>query len=593
MRRKKHTTGMLFICAVLLGAFIWFIERNSENSQQRQQRNRTLFAVHPQSIRLIRLERGDTVIECSKTAGKWKMSLPTDAPVNSSMIEKMIAGMSAVERGALITGETMANRGMSPSDYGFDAPRARITFQNDRGTFIWLIGRDAPLGETLYVMAAGGSDVISTDKTLLNLVPEDAAWIRDHTLFGTKAAAVRGIDLRRAAGFLRLRQEQENNWRMEQPHTGPTDLPSMNALIEQILSAQILEFITEEKSDLTVYGLNEPSTELTLFTEDEQTQTLLIGKAPPGKPEALYAKWADRDAVFTVPAEWAAGFEMDCNQLRSRQIIHLPVDSITSVKISLGEIQTRLVRTNGTWIVSRPARWDAEPAAVHTLLNLAAAPLINSFVDNPTEAQRKQIQTAPWVITVGSGSSEQTLRIAVNEDGSRLVQRNDETSLFTTAPGALPDTLADPLFYRSRTVMKIDPASISALALQTAELDSRVEVKDGEYVATDQARKPDRSALLELTTALDALRTGRYIEFNPDSLTPYGLDTPSARLKISLTNTNLLGQVILLGAPAEKGRFAMVQGENVVFVLPEKTADILTRELTQPIENNRPENEHL
>lgn len=593
MRRKKHTTGMLFICAVLLGAFIWFIERNSETSQQRQQRNRTLFAIQPQTIRFIRLERGDTVIECSKTAGEWKMTLPVDAPVSASIIEKMIAGMATVERGALITGETMASRGMSPSDYGFDEPRARITFQNDRGTFTWLIGRDAPLGETLYVMAEGGTDVISTGKTLLNLVPEDAAWIRDRSLFSTKAAAVRGIDLRRSgsAGFLRLRQEQMNSWRMEQPHAGSAGLPAMNALIEHILSAQIVEFITEEKSDLTVYGLNESAMELTLFNEDEQTQTLLTGKAPPEKPEALYAKWADQDAVFTVPAEWAAGLELDCSQLRSRQIIHQSVDSITSVEIAFNETQTHLVRTNGAWSVRRPARWDAEPAAINALLSIAGSTQIESFVDNPTEAQRRQIQTTPWIITVGSGPSAQTLRIAVNEDGSRLVQRNDETSFFTTAPGVLSDTLADPLFYRSRTVMEIDPASISALALQAAEVESRVEMQDGEFVATNRARKPDVTALQSLTTVLTSLRTGRYIEFNPDSLTPYGLDAPSARLKISLTHTNLLGQVILLGAPAENGRFAILQGQNTVFVLPEKTAEVLTRELTQPIENSSTENE--
>jgi len=149
--KRKFTTGMLLISAVLLGAFIWFFERDSGNSLQQERLNRTLFSVYPESIEWIRMERGDVQIVCSKASGEWRMTQPTDAPVNAAVVEKMIAGMAAVERGELISADTLSERGLTPADYGFDKPRARITFKNNRGTFTWLIGRDAPLGEMLYV----------------------------------------------------------------------------------------------------------------------------------------------------------------------------------------------------------------------------------------------------------------------------------------------------------------------------------------------------------------------------------------------------------------------------------------------------------
>ena len=89
--------------------------------------------------------------------------------------------------------------------------------------------------------------------------------------------------------------------------------------------------------------------------------------------------------------------------------------------------------------------------------------------------------------------------------------------------------------------------------------------------------------------ALNDLRVERYVAFNPASLRQYGLDLPQTSLTVSLSDTNVIGRMVLLGAKAEDGRFAMIQGQNIVFVVSEKTAQTLTRELTVPIEKQAEE----
>ncbi|HPR83703.1 MAG TPA: DUF4340 domain-containing protein, partial [Pontiellaceae bacterium] len=309
--KHKVTNWMLLIGAVLLGGFILIFERGSENSQQQNQRSRTVFSVHPESIEQILMERDGVQIECTKTAGIWRLTKPADAPVDSGVVEKMISGLTRVERGELIAAKTLQERNLTPAAYGFDKPRARITFRNNHGTFTWLIGRDAPIGKTLYVMPADGGDIISAPRTLLNLIPQDPAWIRDRTLFSGETAAVRGLDLRRTAGFLQLRQPENNGWTILQPYTGRADSQSVHALIGKIFAGRIIDFVTDEKADLTAYGLEKPAYELTVFTQDERTQTLLVGKPVPEKPETRYAKRVETDSVFTVPADWTKEFEAD------------------------------------------------------------------------------------------------------------------------------------------------------------------------------------------------------------------------------------------------------------------------------------------
>jgi hypothetical protein len=589
--KRKTTTWMLLIGAVLLGGFILIFERGSENSGQQTQRMHTVFAIYPESIDRISLERDGVQIECTKTAGIWRLIKPADAPVDSGIVEKMIAGMAHVDRGELITAKTLRERNLTPADYGFDKPRARITFQNNRGTFTWLIGRDAPVGKMLYVMPEGGGDIISASRALLNLVPKDPAWIRDRTLFFGETAAVRGLDLRRDGGFLQLRQPENNGWVMQQPHAGRADKQAVHALIEKIFSARIVSFISDEKADLTAYGLEKPAYELTLFTQDEKTQTLLVGKPLPENPAVRYAKRVETDSVFTIPADWTKELEMDAGLLRSRQVLDLQTERITAIQLTLGERQIELFRTNSHWQIIRPVRWDADPAQTGELLKALTGATVAEFIDEPSVAQTVQMKAAPWEVLLTADGKTNTLHIsAPGSDGLQLVQYNNEPSFYATAGGIVRDVFADPLFYRSRTVLEVSPALIQKITVLSGGTEQWVQkTETGTFSAGQPDRQVSAKALTDLMWTLNELHAERYVDFNPASLKPYGLDQPQTSLTISLSDTHVVGRMVLLGSKTEDGRFAMIQGQNIVFVVSEETAQTLIRELTVPIEKNTEE----
>lgn len=589
--KRKTTTWILLIGAVLLGGFILFFERGSENSYQQTQRMRTVFAIYPESIDRILLERDGVKIECTKTAGIWRLTKPADAPADSGTVEKMIAGLAHVDRGELITAETLRERNLTPADYGFDKPRARITFKNNRGTFTWLIGRDAPVGKMLYVMPEGGGDIISASRTLLNLVPKDPSWIRDRMLFFGETAAVSGLDLRRTGGFLQLRQPENNGWVMQQPHVGRADKQAVHALIEKIFSARIATFVSDEKTDLTAYGLEKPAYELTIFTQDERTQTLLVGKPLPENPAARYAKQVESDSVFTIPSDWTKELEVDAGLLRSRQVSALQPERIATIQITCGERQVELIRSNSQWQVVRPVRWNADPAQTGELLEALAGATVEQFVDEPSAAQTVLMKTAPWEAVLSADGKTNTLHIsATGPDGLRLVQYKDDPSFYATADGIVRDVFVDPLFYRSRTVLEVSPALIQKITVSSGGTEQCVQkTESGVFAPVQPDRQVSAKALTDLMWTLNDLHAGRYVDFNPVSLKPYGLDQPQTSLTVSLSDTNVVGRMVLLGSKTGDGRFAMIQGQNIVFVVSEETAQTLTRELTVPIEKEAEE----
>lgn len=584
--KNKVTNWMLLLSVILLGGFILIFEHGSENSYQQAQRTRTVFSVYPESIEQILLERDGVQIECTKIAGVWRLTKPADAPVDSGMVEKMIAGLSRVERGELITAKTLRERNLTPAAYGFDAPRARIAFKNNRGTFTWLVGRDAPVGKTLYVMFAGGGDIIAAPRTLLNLIPKDPSWIRDRTLFSGEIAAVRGLDLRRTGGFLQLRQPENNGWVMKQPHVGRVDSQPMHTLLGKLFSGRIIDFVSDEKADLAAYGLEKPDYELTVFSQDERTQTLLIGKPLSDKPETRYAKRVESDSVFTVPTEWTKECEVDPSLLRSRQVLGLQADRMTAIQLICGEQQIGLLRTNTQWQVVRPIRWDADAEQADMVLKSLAGAVVDEFIDTPTAAQVAQMVAAPWKAILIADGKTNTLHIGNSDtNGLRLVQCQEEP-LFCTVTGTLVRAaFVDPLFYRNRTVLEVNPTLIQKITTQSRGAEQSVFKMDtGAFASSQPDRHVNASALTDMMWALNELRVERYVDFNPVSLKPYELDPPQTTLTVTLSDTNAIGRMVLLGEKTEDGRFAMIQGQSIVFVVSEKIAQTLTRELTVPIE---------
>jgi hypothetical protein len=589
--KSKLTTWMLLTGALLLGGFILVFERGSETSRQQEQRTRTVFNVYPDSLDKILLERGGVQIECIKVGGVWRLSKPVDAPVDTALIEKMIAGMTRVERGELISGDTLKERSLTPADYGFDEPRARISFKNSRGTFTWLIGRDAPLGNMLYVMSVDSGDIISAPQTLLDLVPQDPSWIRGRILFSGEISMVRGLDLRRESGFLQLRQSGKNNWLMRQPHTGRADLQAVHALIEKLFSARIKHFITDEKTDLTVYGLEKPAIALTLFTQGEHTQTLMIGKTVPENPDERYAKRVENDSVFTVSSIWAAELEIDAGRLRSRRLTNLQSNRILSVKLTRGEQQVEMVKSNGLWQITSPARWNTDPERVNELIRSLTEAPVQEFFDAPTDAQSMRIKNALWEAVLATPDQTCTLRFSAPDTNDvRLVRSNDEPLLYAVPANTVREPFADPLFYRNRTVLEINPSSISQITVHSETGEETVcKSADGSFISKTPGRPVVTTALTDLVWLLNDFQVERYETFNPDSLDPYGLNTPQTKLTVTLEGTNAIGHVVLVGSETEDGFFAMLQGQNTVFVLSKKTVEVLTRNLTGPPENMKPE----
>src|SRR5205814_4076254 len=92
----------------------------------------------------------------------------------------------------------------------------------------------------------------------------------------TTAQVMRAL-IKTAAGEMEL-EKKADHWEILKPLRARGDDQKINDLLAQITTAQIQQFVAEDRCDLRPYWLTEPRGSVTLFAVDDKTaQTLHIG----------------------------------------------------------------------------------------------------------------------------------------------------------------------------------------------------------------------------------------------------------------------------------------------------------------------------
>jgi hypothetical protein len=134
-------------------------------------------------------------------------------------------------------------------------------------------------------------------------------------------------------------------------------------------------------------------------------------------------------------------------------------------------------------------------------------------------------------------------------------------------------------------MLSLDPETIKRITVRNRDREETVE-RDPEHqwvAGSSTTNAPDPQAVEEVLFALSHLRALRIEEDGTRDLAVFGLDRPDMTLTVGLTGESGIQKTLLLGFRSRMdGVFAMVRGEDLVFVLDRRTADRLMRGLTRP-----------
>jgi len=261
-------------------------------------------------------------------------------------------------------------------------------------------------------------------------------------------------------------------------------------------------------------------------------------------------------------------------------------------------------RSDAGWMIVEPVQWKADDEIVEEVVRRIVGLRAQRFLPPETNDVSVGLDPAAMAITLGPQPP------SVGEDGSVAAALRTECLLIGEAQAASDTILArfkdgpdvfdvlttdlarlgvtgmDPLAYRDRTMLALPPQSVTRIARVSNGAEQAIARGEG---TTWTAALPTNGIIsgpaVESILFHAANLRAHYIESGIEGgLSAYGLDRPRVVLTLGLTGEKGIQKSLLIGRAAEEGGgvFAMIQGQDVVFVVDGAVVDQMVGDIVQP-----------
>lgn len=227
---------------------------------------------------------------------------------------------------------------------------------------------------------------------------------------------VRKIEVRRrgATAPVVVERDKSNQWQMALPETWRVDQEAAGGVASTYSGLTYDRIIEEKAADLSAYGLQTPTVEVTVTGKDGKSRKLLIGDDTP-TGGGTYAKFADDAKVFTLQSGTKASLDKTAKDLRDKRLLVFDADKLTQVEIAAkGQVFDFGRNANKEWQIIKPKPQRADNGQVEDLVRkLGDARMDTSTPDEEAAkaASAFALGTRLTTATITNSTGTQTLEV--------------------------------------------------------------------------------------------------------------------------------------------------------------------------------------
>ena len=470
---NPRTTGILFLIAAALGAFVWFYEiRGEAGRKDAEMAAKRLFpGIESSAVDSIELTTSDGQrARLERQAGDWRVTLPLAAPADGFVADGITSALTQ------LGSESVYEKPQPLAVYGLDDASRDLRFRAGGADHVLRLGRKTPIGGNAYAWVEGGSSVYAVSGIAVHALTKTLDDLREKRILRFDAGAVEGITLRWPDGHLVL-SRSDAGWRLAEPLVGPADETTVGELLNDLSSLRASGFVdAPTPAQERALEPAELAVELTLKAAEKGEKApplqLVIGARDGGQGDRLVR--AAGPGLFHLPSERLQDFRREVDSYRFRELAHFDLDLAQRLEIAFqpaGAAALTLTATHGDegWTSTPEA---VEPAKLATMIDeLSRLRGAKILADSMGEAELHGVGLAPpnvrFTVTGKSGQLAQVdLGVVRGSDGVIARAAGSETVylLAPTVADYLPVSL-DAL--RNRFVKK--PGDVKASAQPDAE----------------------------------------------------------------------------------------------------------------------------
>lgn len=636
---RFRTTFWLLLISILLLSAVWVTKRRLEKREAAGRDVDRFLSSVAEDVQLLCIHAADLDIEATRKGSMWLIHRPLTARADKGEIDRILSVLESLSGREVVSSSQREARQLTLDDYGLLDPRARFVIGDRIHRRTLLVGDDAPLGDLVYVRVVGESDVVAVPKTVLEAIPGSVQVLRDRALFHGDVARTSRMEIQGAeTGFIQLLRSS-NAWSIQQPISARADAGKVEELLDLLYSSAAREFVWDppledtgnmvtpitatdvtSESRIEPYGLGEgESLRVAIWVDgNEMGEELLLGKGFADNEELVYAKKKESDSIYGVDRQLLNAFSVSANDLRDRTVFKVDPERVGYLAIEKDDHKVVLVKKprSGWWIVE-PFNAYADRHVVSEIIAKLVRWEASGYVEGE-EADLTEFGLSSPALTIqvgeesplavsavvpddmpNEGGSPREVKVKIPEklsvslpvEGRGIVYALSGTETIIEMPSSmLKDVRMDPqnaLMFKDRTMLAVPPDSVVRLTVARGGREQTVSRDDeGAWTKTTASTEvPVSDAIQDVLLIVANLRALRIEAQDIDDLSVYGLNPPGSVVTMGLTGDEGIQKSVLIGNSAGMdGVYAMVKGQDMLFVLPGGLVKALSRDITAPVQ---------
>lgn len=369
---------------------------------------------------------------------------------------------------------------------------------------------------------------------------------------------VTGLEIESDGSRVRIEKVGED-WRLREPLDFPADSSLVSSTLGSLANLTADRRLAADEVDPAAYGLQHPTTRVTLRMADGSERVVEVGdELPLGSKRALRV---DHGGEVLVASGWfVSDLERKVDDWRSHDVVDISEDTIASIDIESGPDAIRAVRLEDRWQLLRPLEDLADADHLSGLVSDLRSMRIVEFLDDGADPSSLGLDVPEYEITIVRTDGGEPLRLDLGatregDAGTEVACRRGDSELFWASDKVRTRLSKAPVLWRSKKVMPFETWDVKTLTVTTPEASVSLTQNESVWRFADDS-EAKLGAVQDRLRALASLEATDY-----DLMAPPTREMGTAEVGLEKKDDEEHGAVITFKffAPLSEGGRAVVQ----------------------------------
>ncbi len=374
----RNSSSTYIYLAIVLGLFCYviFIDKKIPGTKESEEAETQLFQLNPDDVISLEFTNLHGFFFFQKVDGHWEIRKPVNTPADGAAVDGVINQIAFTQPQRIIHVDGSSDKDIANlKEWGLIPPAERVVIHTKLKQYELLVGRKMAINDSVYARASGrkNESVRIIPSTVKDVLEKDLSDFRSRSVFDFNAENVTQVATRIADTATTPGQQceidfKDGKWTLQLPLVARAADGDVQGLLGKILGLRAVDFVSDDASNLSPYGLTSPTATLSVTLKTGEPMVLQVGGPVPNKPDQVYAQRLKSSSVFTLTKSSVDDLLKAVPNVRDRHVLPFDPNKALGLTYSFGLKKGQVRSDHALWNTVGAAEGRAEIGKVTDLL---------------------------------------------------------------------------------------------------------------------------------------------------------------------------------------------------------------------------------